>query len=250
MKGKRKVHFAQQSWRFYEKVYKYSNFLLKDLHISKNSHNFAKILGKMRDDFIGHIVNKAVEDAAPKDLLMIADFPQYDPTYISKLLSAAADEGRLVRLSGGIFMKPAATKYGLATPSMSQIAEAIAERDHVQILPVGETAENMFGLSEQVPMKTVFLTSGSARAIHIGGRELQFRRGVPRNFAYKDKNLAAFCQALKSIGDGNLTDEQMTVVYSVMKHYAGNQEAVEDIQKMPQWIRKLLLNVLKNIERL
>ena len=203
----------------------------------------------MKEDFIGHIVNKAIENAAPKALIMIADFPQYDPSYISKLLSAAADEGRLMRLSGGIFMKPANTAYGVAMPSMLQIAEAIAERDHVQILPVGETAENLFGLSEQVPMKTMFLTSGSARAININGRVLQFKRGVPRNFAYKDKHLAAFCQALKSIGDGNLTDEQMSVIYEVMKHYRNSAEARADILLMPLWIRRLLTKVLKDIEQ-
>ena len=203
----------------------------------------------MKEDFIGNIVNKAIENAVPKALIMIADFPQYDPSYISKLLSAAADEGRLMRLSGGIFMKPANTAYGVAMPSMLQIAEAIAERDHVQILPVGETAENLFGLSEQVPMKTMFLTSGSARAININGRVLQFKRGVPRNFAYKDKHLAAFCQALKSIGDGNLTDEQMSVIYEVMKHYRNSAEARADILLMPLWIRRLLTKVLKDIEQ-
>ena len=203
----------------------------------------------MKEDFIGNIVNKAIENAAPKALIMIADFPQYDPSYISKLLSAAADEGRLMRLSGGIFMKPANTAYGVAMPSMLQIAEAIAERDHVQILPVGETAENLFGLSEQVPMKTMFLTSGSARAININGRVLQFKRGVPRNFAYKDKHLAAFCQALKSIGDGNITGEQMSVIYEVMKHYRNSIEAREDILLMPLWIRRLLTKVLKDIEQ-
>ena len=203
----------------------------------------------MKDDFIGNIVNNAINKATPKSLVMIADFPEYDPSYISKLLSAAADEGRLVRLSGGIFMKPANSAYGMAMPSMTQIAEAIAERDRVQILPVGEAAENMFGLSEQVPMKTMFLTSGSARTINVNGRMLQFKRGVPRNFAYKDKNLAAFCQALKSIGDGNLTEEQMSVVYDIMKHYTSNAEARADILLMPIWIRRLLLKVLKDIKK-
>jgi hypothetical protein len=118
----------------------------------------------------------------------------------------------------------------------------------VQILPVGETAENMFGLSEQVPMKAVFLTSGSGRPVNIGGRTIQFKRGVPRHFAYKDKNLAAFCQALRSVGVGNLTDEQMSVVYDVMRHYQGNADAKEDIMRMPQGIKKLLLQVQNNIE--
>ena len=202
----------------------------------------------MQDDFISHAVNKAVKEAAPKSLLMIADFPQYDPTYVSKLLSAAADEGRLVRLAKGIYAKPARTQYGMALPNTIQVAQAIADRDHVQILPVGETAENMFGLSEQVPMKAVFLTSGSGRPVRIGERTLLFRRGVPRNFAYKDKNLAALYQALRSIGVDNLTAEQRHVVYDVMRHYKGNADARADIMLMPQGIKKYLLKILNDIE--
>ena len=52
----------------------------QNLHIPKNSYNFAQILGKMKKDFIGNIVNKAIDEATPKALLMISDFPQYDPT--------------------------------------------------------------------------------------------------------------------------------------------------------------------------
>ncbi len=202
----------------------------------------------MKEDFIGNIVNKTVDEVAEKSLLMVADFPQYDPTYVSKLLSAAAEDGRLVRLAKGIYAKPARTQYGLALPGTMQVAQAIAERDHVQILPVGETAENMFGLSEQVPMKTVFLTSGSARPIHIGERTLLFRRGVPRNFAYKDKNLAALCQALRSIGVNNLTDGQRNRVYDIMRHYKGSADARADIVLMPQAIKKCLLQMLNDIE--
>ena len=202
----------------------------------------------MKEDFIGNIVNKTVDEVAEKSLLMVADFPQYDPTYVSKLLSAAAEDGRLVRLAKGIYAKPARTQYGLALPGTMQVAQAIAERDHVQILPVGETAENMFGLSEQVPMKTVVLTSGSARPIHIGERTLLFRRGVPRNFAYKDKNLAALCQALRSIGVNNLTDGQRNRVYDIMRHYKGSVDARADIVLMPQAIKKCLLQMLNDIE--
>lgn len=201
----------------------------------------------MKGNFIGNTVNNAISQAAPKSLLLISDFPQYDPSYVSKLLSAASEENRLVRLANGIYMKSANSPYGMAMPSMVQIAEAIAERDHVQCLPVGETAENMFGLSEQVPMKAVFLTSGSARSINIGGRVLQFKRGVPRNFAYKDKNLAALCQAIKSIGEGNLTEEQIGVIHDIMKHYKNSEKARKDIQLMPLWIRKILTKILNDI---
>ena len=40
----------------------------------------------------------------------------------------------------------------------------------------------------------------------------------------------------------------MSVVYDVMRHYQGNAEAKEDIMRMPQGIKKLLLKVQNKIE--
>lgn len=203
----------------------------------------------MKDDFIGNIINKAIDEAPAKTLLLISDFSQFDPTYVSKLFSAATEDGRLLRLANGIYMKAVHSPFGTAMPSMMQVAQAIAERDHVQILPVGATAENLFGLSEQVPMKATFLTSGSGRSINIAGKVLQFKRGVPRNFAFQDKDLAALCLALKSIGQGNLTDQQLSILHDVMKHYKGNDAVRADIQLMPMWIRKILIKILNDIEK-
>ena len=76
-------------------------------------------------------------------------------------------QGILHRLSRGIYLKAKETKFGIIYPTTEDIAIAIAERDNAEILPTGSTALNMLGLSEQVTMTPVFLTSGSARKIQM-----------------------------------------------------------------------------------
>ena len=179
-----------------------------------------------------------------KSLLFASDFSQYDQEYIGDLLSRYVKEGRLVRLANGIYLKTTLTKFGPVFPGPTEIAESIARRDHAQVLMSGLAAENYFGLSTQVPMKTVFLTSGSARKLTVGNTVIEFKRGVPKNFAFNDKTVATLCLALKSIGNGHVTDEQKSVLRNFLNDYLQEHDIKNDLKLMPQWIQKMLNEII------
>ena len=183
-----------------------------------------------------------------KSLIFASDFAEYNQDYIGDLLAAYMKEGKLVRLANGVYLKTAVTRFGPVYPSPTEIAEAIARRDHAQVLMSGLAAENYFGLSTQVPMKVVFLTSGSARKLTVGNTEIEFKRGVPRNFAFKDKTMATLCLALKSIGNGHVTEAQRAVLKRFLSEYMKEHAVNEDIKLMPQWIQRLLNEIIKEVE--
>ena len=183
-----------------------------------------------------------------KSLIFASDFAEYNQDYIGDLLAAYMKEGKLVRLANGVYLKTAVTRFGPVYPSPTEIAEAIARRDHAQVLMSGLAAENYFGLSTQVPMKVVFLTSGSARKLTVGNTEIEFKRGVPRNFAFKDRTMATLCLALKSIGNGHVTEAQRAVLKRFLSEYMKEHAVNEDIKLMPQWIQRLLNEIIKEVE--
>ena len=183
-----------------------------------------------------------------KSLIFASDFAEYNQDYIGDLLAAYMKEGKLVRLANGVYLKTTVTRFGPVYPSPTEIAEAIARRDHAQVLMSGLAAENYFGLSTQVPMKVVFLTSGSARKLTVGNTEIEFKRGVPRNFAFKDRTMATLCLALKSIGNGHVTEEQRAVLKRFLSEYMKEHAVNEDIKLMPQWIQRLLNEIIKEVE--
>lgn len=182
-----------------------------------------------------------------KSLIFASDFAEYNQEYIGDLLAAYMKDGRLVRLANGVYLKTTVTRFGPVYPSPTEIAEAIARRDHAQVLMSGLAAENYFGLSTQVPMKVVFLTSGSARKLTVGNTEIEFKRGVPRNFAFRDRTMATLCQALKSIGNGHVTEEQRGVLMRFLSEYVKEHAINEDIKLMPQWIQRLLNEIIKEV---
>ena len=196
---------------------------------------------------ISQIVEKKYKKTKDKSLLFASDFSDYNQDYISDLLSVYTRVGKLVRLANGVYLKTTITKFGPVYPSPTEIAEAIARRDHAQVLMSGLAAENYFGLSTQVPMKIVFLTNGSARMLTVGNTTIEFKRGVPRNFAFKDKTMATLCLALKSIGNGHVTDEQKTVLKNFLYDYIQEHDIKSDLKLMPQWIQKLFNELIKDI---
>ena len=52
-------------------------------------------------------------------------------------------------------------------------------------MPTGSAALNLLGISTQVPMNAVYLTTGSSRVIKIGNRKITFKRSAPKNLEYE-----------------------------------------------------------------
>ena len=153
-----------------------------------------------KEDKVINIIKGRIEEADNGTLFFNNSFPEFDDEYVGQILSDLAKDGVIHHLSRGVYLKTEETRFGLVYPPMEKIAEAIAQRDNAQVIPTGATAQNILGLSTQVPMNAVFLTSGSARKIQLGGRTITFRRAVPKNFAVKGRYTCLIVQALKYIG--------------------------------------------------
>ena len=184
--------------------------------------------------------------ALPSDtIIFVSDYSDMlNDKAVSRVLSVMEKRGEIVRLSPGIYLKPEISRFGIVYPSMMKIAESIAQRDSAQILPSGETAENMLGLSTQVPMSYTYITSGSAREINIGGKTIQFKRGVPKNFAFENKTMALLAQALRSIGKDNVGSEELAVIKGLLEALPDKDSAKRDAKLLPAWMRQIILPIL------
>ena len=183
-------------------------------------------------------------------LYFISDFAEHgNDVFISRVLSECVNDGLLLRIANGIYCKPIETRFGPLFPSVEELVKAIARRDNAQILPTGETAQNQLGLSTQVPMNSVYLTTGSARKLILRGRTVTLKRSVPRNFACKNDFMAALIQALKSIGKANLTEEHMSTIVGLLKEHLDDATYADDLKTAPIWVRKMLSEIIRNIKQ-
>lgn len=174
-----------------------------------------------------------------------SSFPGLTANYATKLLSAFEKEGLVVRISKGVYLKARKTRFGVSYPPIEEIVSQIAKRDKARIFPTGDTASNMLGLSEQVPMKTRFLTSGTARDLNIGGRTVELKRAAPKNFAYSNEMVGVLTQALRSIGEENITDEIKAKIPAILSTVERDRRFEADLKLAPAWIEKLILELIK-----
>lgn len=197
---------------------------------------------------IVQIVKERIEAGEQGTIYFVNSFSdlQNDQT-VTKSLQRLSEEGFLIRLSKGVYLYPENTRFGTINPSVDDIVKSIAERDNVSILPTGSTALNKLGLSTQVPMNAVFLTTGSTRTIKVGNRKILFKHSAPRNFAYKGMLMPLVVESLKELGENNIDDETYKKLGKIVSTLSETDFAtfLEDLQYVPQWIRTIIQKIIK-----
>jgi len=194
------------------------------------------------------LISKRINEKSSGDIFFINEFSEFNDEYVGRILSQAVAMGKIVRIANGIYYKPVMSKFGIVYPSTEKLIRIIMERDNASILPSGATALNRLGLSTQVPMNPVFLTNGSARIISLGNKKITLKRAVQKNFMFEGKLMPVLVQALKSMGESNITSKEEGDIQTVISRYP---DELDDIRKglpyVPNWMRKLLNNIIKKI---
>lgn len=159
----------------------------------------------------------------------------------SRALSVEEKKGNLVRLCNGMYFRPKKTRFGVLYPMVDKILEAIERRDNVKIMPCGAAALNILGLSTQVPMKPVYLTTGSGRTLQIGKQKVKLLHSMPCNFIYRTKLATLLVQALKSLGEDNVTEYEAAIMRNLIHRESKQEDFVKDVAMMPKWMKKFVL---------
>ena len=200
----------------------------------------------MRDKIQEQIRRRIIRQGHKK-VYINADFADIaSPDAIRKALQRLCDCGFIVREQRGVYSYPVSTRLGPLRPSSLDLAKAIARRDSVQIAHTSARAENLLGLSTQVPMKVVFLTNGSGRTIQIfGGGTIRFvHTSDHKIFAYKLFLMQDIVLSMREFGADELTDEELGIISMHLTHVS-EKDFLHDISLAPQWIQKILRQLYK-----
>ena len=174
------------------------------------------------------------------EVFFVSSFPEYDVEYVTKLLSILEKEGTITRISKGVYVKARKTRFGTLYPSASELVREIAKRDKAAVIATGDTAANQLGLSTQVPMNSTFLTTGSSRKLTLGKRTVTLKHGAPKNFAFKGKLIQDIVQALRSIGEQNLTPANERQIAKLLAESSEKETIEHDLRLAPVWMRNII----------
>ena len=194
---------------------------------------------------IVNTIHLKIKNSKNGKLFFNNSFPEFDDEYVGQILSDLANKKVIYRLSRGVYLTTKETRYGLVYPPVEKIAKAIAKRDKANIVATGETALYILGLTTQVPMNAVFLTSGSKRDIRIGERTIMFKNATPKTFLIRGVQTSMIVQAMKAIGEKNMSDEYLPRISSLILQQAERDTISNDLKAMPVWIRRIFVKTLK-----
>ncbi|MCF0204063.1 MAG: type IV toxin-antitoxin system AbiEi family antitoxin domain-containing protein [Muribaculaceae bacterium] len=195
-------------------------------------------------DSIQNIIRQQIESKRRGTLLFPVDFHSFGSREaVRASLSRLCKSGVITRVAQGVYCRPKTDKWNgePILPSLEEIAKGIAKRDKARIVPTGDYALNVLGISTQMPVNVVFITDGPQRKVSIGqGRVIQFKHSEEmRMFAYHSSLMQMTVMAMREIGETNLTASQINVLKSNMKNVS-EKEFNNDIQLAPVWVAKIL----------
>ena len=196
-------------------------------------------------------VHNKIKKAKPGTIFFVESFLFVgNAKAVNKALERLVDKSEIARVATGMYARLKKSKLlGEITPSVEEIATAIAKRDKARIVPTGSYALNALGLSTQVPLKAVYLTDGAARKITVGKRTIQFKKTTPKNLSANGSISKLVIQALKTIGKDKINPEEERKILELLRKEKP-EHLEHDIVLAPEWIRKIMRKAQKNAREL
>jgi hypothetical protein len=159
---------------------------------------------------------------------------------IRKALQALKNKGLIKQVAHGIYVRPKISAYiGEVLPTAEEVAQAIAKRDKIRIVPTGVYALHALGLSTQIPLNLVFLTDGAARTVKVGKRTIKLKKATPKNLMAKGKISSLVIQALREIGKDKASEAELKQIVTLLKQ-EDLQLLEHDIKLAPEWIKQIM----------
>ncbi len=159
---------------------------------------------------------------------------------VDQSLARLVKQGLIVRIARGVFVQPKKSKYvGPVMPEPVKVAQAVASAHGETIQVHGAEAARLFGLTTQMPMQSVFYTSGPGRKMKIGNLQLVFKHAAPRKLILAGQPSGLALTALWYLGEAQVTPG---VVESIRKKLSPEafQQLKAEAHSMPAWMAETL----------
>ena len=125
---------------------------------------------------------------------------------VDQALSRLARSGRLMRICQGVYMRPIETRFGKCSPAVEKVIPSLSKLWGEVIVPCGGGAANALGLTTQVPVRLVYLTSGRDRKLWMDGQPIVLRHAPRWQLVAPNRRAGAIVRALAWLGPLEVDD--------------------------------------------
>ena len=163
---------------------------------------------------------------------------------VDQALSRLARKGELLRVCQGVYVWPVQTRFGPRPPATDKVLASLSALWGEAIVPCGGMAANALGLTSQVPVRSVYLTSGPNRNLKFGGLTVELRHAPRWQLTAPHRPAGEAVRALAWLGP-----DEVEAGLSVIEQ----KLSAEDIRElaasravMPAWMAKSVSTMVAN----
>jgi len=165
---------------------------------------------------------------------------------VGQALSRLARSGIIRRLDRGFYDFPKkSARVGFRSPDPDQVAQAAARRAGHQLQATGAVAAHALGLSDQVPARSVYYTSGPSRTLKAGNRTVVLRNAGPRALRGAGTISGDIYQALLFIGRDAIDDRVVDHLRDRLKSQ-DKRKILNELASYPGWAQDILRRVAQD----
>jgi hypothetical protein len=172
----------------------------------------------------------------PKDFLDLASHET-----ARQILSRLAKEGKIRRLLRGVYEYPTLSTMlnAPASPDPDAIAQAIARAHGWTIIPAGETALNILGLSTQVAAQWQYFSDGPSKRYTWEGGIIILKHRTNKDTTKLSPKTALVVQALKTLGETNVDDAALAMLRTRLDSVE-RARAFKEARYVTSWVYEII----------
>ena len=199
---------------------------------------------KKHTDSIDAAILDRIQSKGPGHVHTPADFLDLGTrAAVDQALSRNSRAGILRKVGRGLYDLPKDHPMlgPLSTPS-DAVVQAIARREGIRLQPSGAHSANGLGLSDQVPVKTVYLTNGRSRRIRLGKAQILMKHASPRTMATAGTVSGHVIQALRWMGKSHVDE---AVINRLRRKLSVDQKSqlMRDLHHAPAWTAEIMRRI-------
>ena len=183
-------------------------------------------------------------------IFFIDDFIELgSPGSVRLSLMELKKQGLILRPARGIYCYPRIRdEYsGFVAPSPETIAEALAKKERVRIVPYGDNAAFRLGLSGLQVSNLKYLTDGASRVINLsGGQKIFFNHtSEVKIFDFCNETMQMISAAIRVLTEESLDAEKIRIIHKHLR-CVPDVEFAKDITIPPAWVGKIIMEIWNN----
>ncbi len=163
---------------------------------------------------------------------------------IDQTLSRLVRRGHLLRASRGVYVRPVEARYGARAPSAEKVVQAIARQRGEAVASSGAAAANALGLSPQVPVRIIYLTSGPSRKLKLGAQVVEMRHAPHWQLVLANRPAGEAIRALAWVGPERASEALGAIQRKLPA--AELREIVAARAQLPSWIAERVSELAVN----